>query len=960
LVQYAHVTALSSFRACERFGRSRDNSEEAMERSTVISFAEEDMAYVTGLRQGLEQELSTYAVTNPGEGERSQSPVVWIYPDQPGGVRIHSQISERISQALAVVVVLTEHSAKSEWVLEEVEWALSEAKNKRRLPALDEQGLPIITLAIGDQEALRKTKIGRLLSSSVWIDPANLNARHANEAGALVEALEAVRPPIIEAAVIVDKLVLGERITRRLYGGIRAGTYDQVPVIVKEIRSVNREVLRALDERVAQRRRGGHLDLPQIVGYISRDDRRYVIMEEIRGRSMGEQVTRSKRPFTWEELKPTAERVIQTLMALHGQGILHLGIKPENLKRQGDRVRLLDLGFDQQPVGSASGTPDPYLAPEQLDDSAADVQTDIYALGATLYTLLTGDTQPNAAKPPAHRRQRGIPDHVGLAIHQAMQPTPSKRFASALDMLNALVKRGPDPDLWWLRYAVGAAAVVAVAAISLAFLGNWPGPSVSGVSGATSVPTAPTTQTTEPLPVAQGATGPAGTAPVGPSPTPVTPTITPTSADSDGAGQPRLLEKLRDPQPGKSVYRIVVPIPLTGEFAERAKGMEIATTMVIDDLASGRLSRLKDELLELGIELQINMVDDKGNEEIPVQLAEEIMQTGDTRCLAGHYRSLSTIAAANTYKQREYPLLVINSTSTNPGVTGIMDTLWRIITTDTQQGRRAYEVSQQIKKGSGKIALVRTEDMNDPFTNDVIAAFETAAGSNSLFYDTPAKFPRGAKSDADFQAAAEVIKNIQFPPALIFFIGTNVQLETFLRQLPESYKDVPILGVSLMDNIEAIKTLRQAGWSITYTAAGVPKEPEFDLMAQWFVNDFDTTGRGTTLAAYAAETYDAIYLCVNAIRQAAVEQKTNVLSVEEVSGVMDTVFASTFPKTEDENNIRGTAAGSYIMDLEERELSQWLIVVRGQTETGADVSSADFCNADGCENYKTLREEPIQ
>ena len=76
-----------------------------MERSIVISFSEEDMEYVSGLQQRLNQELRHYRVIDAPDSEIDPYPRVWIYPDQPGGVRFHPEIQARIAAALAVIAM---------------------------------------------------------------------------------------------------------------------------------------------------------------------------------------------------------------------------------------------------------------------------------------------------------------------------------------------------------------------------------------------------------------------------------------------------------------------------------------------------------------------------------------------------------------------------------------------------------------------------------------------------------------------------------------------------------------------------------------------------------------------------------------------------------------------------------------------------------------------------------------
>jgi tRNA A-37 threonylcarbamoyl transferase component Bud32/Flp pilus assembly protein TadD len=131
-------------------------------------------------------------------------------------------------------------------------------------------------------------------------------------------------------------------------------------------------------------------------------------MELLQGQTLGDYL-KSKGRLTADEALPLARQIIEGLSAVHTAGIIHRDLKPSNLVLvpEGDafRVKITDFGIagrllenpSQPALTQASkilGTPD-YMAPEQLEQGRATIQSDIYSLGLVLYEMVTG-TKPFA------------------------------------------------------------------------------------------------------------------------------------------------------------------------------------------------------------------------------------------------------------------------------------------------------------------------------------------------------------------------------------------------------------------------------------------------------------------------------------------------------------------------------------------------------------------------------------
>ena len=161
-----------------------------------------------------------------------------------------------------------------------------------------------------------------------------------------------------------------------------------------------------------------------------------------------------------------AREVADALEYAHGHGVVHRDIKPENILLQGGHAVVADFGIAlavQQAggqrmtqTGLSLGTPQ-YMAPEQaMGDKSVDLRADIYALGAVVYEMLTGEppfTGPSAQAivarvltatpvPPTVSRAT-IPAHVEAAVLTALAKLPADRFASARTFADALIADRP-------------------------------------------------------------------------------------------------------------------------------------------------------------------------------------------------------------------------------------------------------------------------------------------------------------------------------------------------------------------------------------------------------------------------------------------------------------------------------------------------------------------------------------
>jgi serine/threonine-protein kinase len=189
----------------------------------------------------------------------------------------------------------------------------------------------------------------------------------------------------------------------------------------------------------------------------------FLVMELLDGATLAERFGGSS-PAPLGEILRIAERLLDVLVAAHDSGVVHRDIKPSNvfLTRDG-AVMLLDFGIARllesegeagsTHSGATLGTPG-FMAPEQARGrgNLVDARTDLWAVGALLFFLLTGRTvheadTPNelliasATQPPRSIAELciGLPEPIAALVNRALEMDRDRRWPDARAMQDALV-----------------------------------------------------------------------------------------------------------------------------------------------------------------------------------------------------------------------------------------------------------------------------------------------------------------------------------------------------------------------------------------------------------------------------------------------------------------------------------------------------------------------------------------
>ncbi|MCP9621055.1 serine/threonine protein kinase [Nocardia otitidiscaviarum] len=267
--------------------------------------------------------------------------------------------------------------------------------------------------------------------------------------------------------LVAGTVFAGYRIERLLgrggMGEVYAAAHPRLPRTVA-LKLLNREVY--ADEEVRRRfdreaELAAALDHPNIVSVLDRGadgGLLWISMQYVDG---SDAAAFAGRPLDPLRAVRIVEQCAEALDYAHERGVLHRDVKPANILltagRDGDRVLLSDFGIarlrDDELQLTRTGefrATLAYAAPEQLSGQPVDHRVDQYSLGATLFTLLVGETPFTVASPgemvaahltrPVPRASRlvaELPPAVDAVIAKAMAKNPSERYDSCIEFAQA-------------------------------------------------------------------------------------------------------------------------------------------------------------------------------------------------------------------------------------------------------------------------------------------------------------------------------------------------------------------------------------------------------------------------------------------------------------------------------------------------------------------------------------------
>ncbi|HWS88599.1 MAG TPA: DUF4407 domain-containing protein [Pyrinomonadaceae bacterium] len=241
-----------------------------------------------------------------------------------------------------------------------------------------------------------------------------------------------------------------------VYRSTRVDSHARVAVKIfkPDILAMHPDYAVLFEREVTAARRMRHPNIVEVIDNGTTDDGiSFMVMEWLTGETLGHVLERGQLPL--DRVTHIFGQICDAVSYAHGNGIIHLDIKPGNIflvgsGPEGDRIKVIDFGMARV-LSSDTGTTVTrflgtyqYCSPEHFGGKV-NSRSDVYSLGATLYHMLAGTlpfgasyvnakAHPNLELPPVPsllRMRPGLPKEVDEVLRKALSKSPEERQASA-------------------------------------------------------------------------------------------------------------------------------------------------------------------------------------------------------------------------------------------------------------------------------------------------------------------------------------------------------------------------------------------------------------------------------------------------------------------------------------------------------------------------------------------------
>ncbi len=658
-----------------------------------------------------------------------------------------------------------------------------------------------------------------------------------------------------------------------------------------------------------------HANLPKVTDHFSIPEKgQYLVMEFIDGEDLQEKLQQTGGPLPEALVLDWMGQILDALVYLHEMQppVIHRDIKPANIRITAKgQAFLVDFGiaklYDPEvktTVGARAVTPG-YSPHEQYGQGATDVRSDIYALGATMYTLLTGEVPPESVGRmledpliPPMQLNPALSPGLAAVVQRALEVDPRKRFQSAAEFRRA-----------WMAVARPAGVPLPTDAPNVMVAPGQRSAAASfDANGAVKAPTAPTEavpgRQSRPVsrPVAEkpgrsrlwiglgigtvvalvflvGAVilGSMGIKAMrqrtqvasAPTAAAVLPSAMPEAAHVEPTVAPRppaVVPATAPPQPlAKGPLRIGVLAPLSGAVPQFGISVREAVEMAADEWNQrGGV---------LGQPVEVLVKDSQCDAEPALNAARGLVEGDGVHYIVGEVCSKASIPVSEYLNPRG--VVQISPTSTNLRVTvdeqgNVKPFVFRACFIDPFQGfamaRFAYS------RGHRTAFILR--DPDNPYVEGLAMAFEeafTAQGgkiAGNETYNT---------NITDFRPLLEKVKESK---AAVVYVPDYYNIANVIAaQAREMGIDGPLLGGDGWDSADLDLKALDGGFFTNHYDPGDDRPIARDWLARYGERYKDDRGNPKVPDAIATLSYDAINMLLEAIQQAGTDDPLRVKDV---------------------------------------------------------------------------------
>jgi formylglycine-generating enzyme required for sulfatase activity/tRNA A-37 threonylcarbamoyl transferase component Bud32 len=270
-----------------------------------------------------------------------------------------------------------------------------------------------------------------------------------------------------ESDFLIDSILDGQyRIIEMLGKGGMATVYKAIQTSVNRLVAVkilpqsllhDENFMKRFRQEAEVIARLEHFHILPIYDYGEHDDMPYIVMRYLEGGTLQDRV-KQYGPLPWDEILLVTRQVAGALDYAHARNVIHRDVKPSNVLLDGEgNAYLVDFGIAKMTESTAHltgsgivGTP-AYMAPEQSQPGPPLPSMDIYALGVTIFEMMTGQQPYRAETPIAQIMMHiqnpipslqdfdtAIPPAVDEVVGRALAKDPAERYASAGELAHAL------------------------------------------------------------------------------------------------------------------------------------------------------------------------------------------------------------------------------------------------------------------------------------------------------------------------------------------------------------------------------------------------------------------------------------------------------------------------------------------------------------------------------------------